>query len=233
MDIRGIGEAMAASLTKESVIKDGEIHRPAKDVSDIYHIDKDKLSALEGKGEKSAANIMLAIEGSKDRPLVRLLFALGIRHVGEETGALLTAHFPSIDRLMAASREDLMTVPAIGPKIAESVVTFFSQPGNRTIIERLRQAGVRLAEKTPLSAGGLPLTGLEFVFTGTLQSSSRREGEAKLKALGGTVKDSVTRKTSYMVVGAEPGSKLARARELGVRLLTEDDFLTMLEEGKQ
>ncbi len=230
MDIRGIGESMAATLLKESVIKDGGNYRVAKDVSDIYYIDKDKLAGLERKGEKSAENIMKAIQTSKERPLTRVIYALGIRHVGEETAALLVQKFRSLDELAAASKEDLMTIPSIGPKIAESIEAFFRQKENIEIIRKLKAAGINPVEKAETKT--LPLSGIEFVITGTLKSSSREVAQERIKALGGTAKDNVTKKTNYLIVGAEPGSKVAKARELGVRELTEEEFLKILENDK-
>jgi len=229
MDIRGIGESMATTLLKENVVKDGDNYRPVKDVSDIYYIDKEQLASLERMGEKSASNIINAIENSKNRPLARVIYALGIRHVGEETAQLLADHFNSIDKLVNASAEELMSTPTIGPKIADSIVAFFRQKENRHIIEKLRKAGVRL-EKEEVKAKALPLAGVEFVITGTLKAFSRQEAETRIKALGGTAKDNVTRNTTYLVVGAEPGSKLARAQALGTKQLTEEEFLRLLAE---
>jgi len=229
MDIRGIGESMAATLLKENVVKDGDNYRPVKDVSDIYYIDKEQLAGLERMGEKSASNIIKAIENSRNRPLARVIYALGIRHIGGETAELLARHFNSIDKLADASSEELMSIPTIGPKIADSLVAFFRQKENRDIIKRLRKAGVRL-EKEGVKAEALPLTGMEFVITGTLKAFSRQEAETRIKALGGTAKDNVTRNTTYLVVGAEPGSKLARAQALGTKQLTEEEFLHLLEE---
>ncbi len=230
MDIRGIGESMAATLLQEDLVKEGGGHRPVKDVSDIYFIDKDKLAQLEGKGEKSAANIMQAVLNSTDRPLARVLYALGIRHVGEETATLLVQKFRNLDELAEASREDLLTVPSIGPKIADSVFTFFKQRENIDIIERLKKVGINPQEQARATV--LPLAGMEFVITGTLKSFSREEAQEKIKALGGTAKDNVTRKTGYLVVGAEPGSKVAKAQALGIKQLSEEEFLKLLEQTK-
>jgi DNA ligase (NAD+) len=228
MDIRGIGESMAALLLREPVVKDGNRYRPAKDVSDIYSIDKDKLASLERMGDKSADNIINAINGSKKRPLARVLFALGIKHVGEEMAEILASHFGSMDKLANASREELMSIPTVGPKIADSVVTFFRQEGNKKIIQRLKEAGARLKEEKA-KPEEQPLAGLEFVITGTLGAFTREEAEARIKALGGTAKDSVTRKTNYLVVGAEPGgTKLARAQELGTKQIKEEELLRLL-----
>ncbi|MBN1368019.1 MAG: NAD-dependent DNA ligase LigA [Dehalococcoidales bacterium] len=228
MDIRGIGESMAETLIKEDIIKDGDVYRPAKDVSDIYTIDREKLSQLEGKGEKSTDKLITAIIDSKNRPLTRVIYALGIRHVGEETAALLVQKYHSLDELVGASVNDLMTIPSIGPKIAESIVAFFRQEENQAIIRKLKESGINPVAE--VQANTLPLTGIEFVITGTLQSFSREEAQEKIKALGGTAKDNLTKKTTYLVVGAEPGSKVAKAQALGIKQLNEEEFLKILEQ---
>ncbi|MBM4433185.1 MAG: NAD-dependent DNA ligase LigA, partial [Chloroflexi bacterium] len=184
-------------------------------------------------GEKSAGNIIKAMEGSKERPLARLINALGIRHIGEENAQLLAQNFPSIDydnpsSLANASREKLLSIPSIGPKIADSIIGFFRQKENHHIIEKLKKAGVKLEEKAAKPTE-LPLAGQEFVITGRLEVFSREEAEERIRALGGTAKDNVTRKTSYLVVGTDPGSKLERARELGIKQLTEEELLRLLE----
>lgn len=224
MDIRGIGESNSALLLREGLVKD---------VADLYYLTKEQLAQLERLGDKSASNITNAIEKSKDTPLARLIFALGIRHVGEEMADVLAQHFNSIyydnpDSLANASREKLMDIDTIGPKIADSILAFFRQKENRKIIERLRKAGVKLEEKKA-KPEELPLAGLEFVITGRLEAFSRGEAEARIKALGGTTKDNVTTKTTYLVVGDEPGgTKLTHAQELGTKQLTEEELLRLL-----
>jgi len=178
--------------------------------------------------EKSVSNMLNAIEKSKDTPLPRLIFALGIRHVGEETAELLAQHFNSLNKLANASREELMSIPTVGPKIADSIVAFFRQKENRKIIERLRKAGVKLEEIAKPKEQ--PLAGMEFVVTGRLEAFSRQEAEARIKALGGSTGSSVTKKTTYLVVGADPGSKLAHAQELGTKQITEEELLRLLEQ---
>ncbi|MFC1989655.1 NAD-dependent DNA ligase LigA [Chloroflexota bacterium] len=224
MDIRGIGESQSAMLLREGLIKD---------VADLYYL-KDKreqLLELERMAEKSVDNMLGAIERSKDRPLARLIFALGIRHVGGETAQILAENFASIDELANTSGEELMSIPAIGPKITESIVTFFKQKENRDIIERLRKAGVRLKEEVA-KPEELPLAGIEFVITGRLETFSRQEAEARVKARGGTAKDNVTRNTTYLVVGADPGdSKLNKAETLNTERLTEAAFLRKIGES--
>lgn len=222
MDIRGLGEAMAALLLEKGLVKD---------VADLYSLKKESLLTLERVAEKSADNLIRAINGSKGRSLARLIFALGMRHIGEEMAGVLAENFTDLDDLAGASKERLMTIPAIGPKIAESLVAFFAQPENRDIIARLKQSGVwPKAEVAPKEAS--PLTGQEFVITGTLQALSREVANEKVKALGGTAKDNVTKNTTYLVVGEEPGgSKLSRARELGTKQITEAEFLRLIGEN--
>ncbi|MBE9477857.1 MAG: NAD-dependent DNA ligase LigA [Chloroflexi bacterium] len=222
MDIRGIGESLSSILFEQGLVKD---------IADLYDLKKKKgqLLKLAGMGEKSADKLLKAIEESKGRPLSRLIFALGIRHVGGETAELLAKHFSSIDRLAEASREGLLTVPSIGPKIADSILAFFRQEENKRIIQRLKDAGVS-PEEEKAGLERLPLAGQEFVITGRLDTSSRLEAEARIKAMGGTAKSDITGKTTYLVAGAEPGSKLARARALGIKQLTEEEFLKLLGE---
>ena len=178
--------------------------------------------------KKSAEKLIKAINDSKNRPLARVIYALGIRHVGEETANLLVQKFHSMDELANAARDDLMTIPSIGPKIADSIVAFFRQAENRAIIRKLKEAGINPVEI--VQGKTLPLAGTEFVITGTLKAFSREVAQEKIEALGGTAKDNVTKKTNYLVVGAEPGSKLAKAQELGIKQLNEEEFLKILEQ---
>jgi DNA ligase (NAD+) len=224
MDIDGVGEKLCQALFEDGLIKDA---------ADLYYLTKEQLLRLERMADKSASNVLNSIAESKDRSLARVIFALGITHVGDQYAELLAEHFHSIDDLAKASEEDLSSIPSIGPRIAESIVTFFRQKGNRRIIEKLRKAGVKLErekvkEATPEE---LPLAGLEFVLTGKLESLSRSEAEAKIKALGGKAGSDVTRKTSYVVVGADPGSKLAKAEKLGTKTLSEAGFLDLLDKA--
>jgi len=221
MDIRGIGESQSALLLREGLVKD---------VADLYYLKqkKEQLLKLERMAEKSVTNILNAIDKSKQTPLPRVIFALGIRHIGEEMAELLAEHFNSIDRLANASPEELLSIPTVGPKIADSIITFFRQKENRHIIDRLKEAGVRLEEEV-VKPKELPLAGQEFVITGSLEAFTRQEAEARIKALGGTTGSSVTKKTTYLVVGIDPGSKLARAQALGTKLLTEEEFIRLLE----
>jgi DNA ligase (NAD+) len=222
MDIEGIGDRMSQALFDAGLVKD---------VGDIYSITRDQLLKLEKIADKSAANILNSIERSKDRPLPRVIFALGIPNIGDQTAELLAEHFSSIDELSRASKEQLQEIPSIGPKIADSILAFFRQKQNLKIIEKLRNASVKLeAEKS--KRGDLPLAGLEFVITGRLESLPREAAEAKIKELGGKAGSDVTRKTSYLVVGEDPGSKLARAQAVGTKTLTEIEFLKLLKQAE-
>jgi DNA ligase (NAD+) len=227
MDIDGVGEKLCQALFEAGLVKDA---------ADLYYLTKEQLLAVERMAEKSASNVLNSIEKSKDRPLARVVFALGITHVGDQYAELLAEHFHSIYDLAKASEEDLSTIPSIGPKIAESIVAFFRQDRNRQIIEKLRKAGVRLEREKVEEARPeeLPLAGMEFVLTGKLESFSRSGAEAKIKALGGKAGSDVTKKTSYVIVGADPGSKLAKAEKLGTKTLSEAEFLDLLNkaEGK-
>jgi DNA ligase (NAD+) len=223
MDIRGVGEKMSAMLLDKGFIGD---------FADLYYLKdkRDGLLQVDRMAEKSVDNILEAIEKSKGKPLAKFIYALGIRHVGEEIAELLVKYFVSIDGLAGATKEELMGIPTIGPKIADSVVAFFQNEENKRIIEKLEAASVppRL-EGT--RAGRLPLDGKEFVITGHLDSLSRQEAEGRIKALGGNAKSDVTRKTDYLVVGAEPGSKLARAQSMGIKQISEGELLELLKIG--
>jgi DNA ligase (NAD+) len=222
MDIDGVGEKLCRSLFEKGLIKDS---------GDLYSLTRDTLLGLERMGEKSAANVLASIEKSKDRPLAQLIFALGIPNIGEETAAVLVQHFNSIDALSKAGREELMSIPSIGPKVSDGILAFFRQPQNTGIIEKLRKAGVNM-ESSGAVRRDLPFSGLEFVITGKLAASGRQELEAKIRALGGKSGSDVTKKTGYLVVGADPGSKLARAQSLGIKILNENEFLEMLKDAE-
>ena len=222
MDIRGIGGQMAALLLREGLVQD---------IADIYMLDgrREELLAIERLGEKSVDNLLLAIDKSKSRPLPRLINALGIRHVGEETAELLAAHFNSLDALSAATETDLTGIPSIGGKIASSIMAFLRNEDNRRIIAKLKAAGVgTLAESATASATDLPLAGYEFVITGKIEHFSRETAEGYIRALGGSAKSDVTKKTNCLVVGLDPGSKLAKARALGIKEINETELLHML-----
>jgi DNA ligase (NAD+) len=223
MDIRGLGESLINMLFDKGFVKD---------VGDLYTLKekRDDLIKIERMGEKSVDNILKSIEKSKSVTLPRLIAALGIRHVGEETAVLLAQHFSDLDDLGAAPAEKLMTIPSIGPKIAESIAAFFRQQENRQIIQKLKRAGV-WPKRQIVKTEGMPLDGKEFVITGTLKAFSRDIAHQRIKALGGTAKDNVTRNTTYLVIGEDPGeSKVARANELGTQQINEEKFLAILEQ---
>jgi DNA ligase (NAD+) len=219
MDIDGVGEKLCNALFEAGLVND---------VADFYYLTREQLLGLERMAEKSASNVLASIERSKDRSLPRVIFALGILHVGAGTAELIVSHFPSIDKLASATEEELLSIPTIGPKIAESILAFFRQRENMCIIERLRKAGVRLEEKAPAKPKELPLAGQEFVLTGRLEAFTRQEAEARIKALGGMVGSSISKKTTYVVVGADSGSKLEKAQKLGIKLMSEKEFCQMV-----
>ena len=220
MDIRGIGESMSTVLLKGGLIKD---------IADLYYL-KDKREQLLNLGRmanKSVDNILDAVEKSKTRPLAKLITALGIRHIGGQMAEILAKEFHSVDALADSSRERLMSIPTVGPKITDSVIAFFRQEKNRDIIERLREAGVQLGEIIA-KAKELPLSNMQFVITGTLDSFTRQEAEDKIQELGGTTSNSITKKTTFLVTGEGPGSKLEHAVKLGIKILNEKGFFALL-----
>jgi DNA ligase (NAD+) len=219
MDIEGLGESMAYQLMNAKLVDD---------VGDLYGLTKEHLVQLERQGEKSAENLVAGIAASKERPLGRILFALGIRHVGGETADLLAGHFGSIDAIKAASVEDLAAISSIGPKVAESIFAYFHDEQNLKVIEKLRDAGVKLEGAAGAREG--PLIGSAFVVTGSLSRWTRNEIESLIKSLGGSVGSSVTKKTSYLVAGESPGSKLTKAQEYQIPVLDEDGFQALLQE---
>ena len=223
MEIDGVGEKLSTIFFEKGLVKDA---------ADIYYLTREQLLGLERMGEKSADKVLKSIGGSKVRALASVIFAIGIPNVGGETATLLAARYLSLDKLARATEEELQSIPSIGPKISESITAFFRQEGNRNIIRKLKEKGVKLEEEpSKAKPGDLPLSGKEFVITGKLTSSTRSEAETKVKALGGTAGSSVTKKTSYLVVGEDPGSKLDKARSLGVTILTEEEFFRMIEKG--
>lgn len=229
MDIDGVGEKLCQALFEAGLEKKLKF----EDAGDLYSLTKDQLMKLERMADKSASNVLNSIAESKDRPLARVILALGILHVGEQYAELLSENFDSIRDLAKAREEELSDLPSIGLKIAQSIVAFFRQEGNKQIIEKLGEADVKLEREKVKEAKPeeLPLAGREFVLTGKLESLSRSEAEAKIKALGGKAGSDVTRKTSYVVVGADPGSKLAKAEKLGIKTLTEAEFLDLLDKA--
>jgi DNA ligase (NAD+) len=218
MDINGLGDKIVDQLVDRGMVKD---------VADLYTLKLDDVAELERMGEKSAQNLLDQIAASKNLPLARLIYALGIRMVGERTGQLLAEHFSSLDELAQAKEEQLFEVTEVGPKVAAAIAEFFSEPANRKIIKKLDKAGVRpTAEKRVLKSQ--KFAGKSFVFTGALANRSREEAGQLVMQHGAKVSGSVSKKTDYVVVGADPGSKYTKAIELGVPVLTEVEFEKLL-----
>ena len=217
MDIEGLGEKISAQLFDAKVIQD-----PA----DLYYLTKDKLLELERHAEKSAQNLIDSIENSKNPPLDKFIFALGIRNVGERTAKLLTVRFGSIENLIDAQIEDLTVINEIGPEIAASIINFFHEPKNKDVMEKFRKAGVK-PQKKEIAADNA-LQGKSFVLTGTLTSMARNDAKLIIENLGGSIHSSVTKKTTYVVAGSEPGSKLDKANSLGITVLNEKEFLKLI-----
>ena len=190
---------------------------------------KDDLLQLDRMGEKLATRIITNIQASKEQPLTRLIFAMGINHVGSEVAELLVLTYSNIDDLASATVEELAEIPGIGPKIATSIVSYFQVEANKAVIDKLRAAGVNTKQEPPITTViERPLNGKTFVVTGTLLKFSRNESESKIKDLGGKVTSSVTQNTDYLVVGQSPGSKLSTAERLGTEILDEDEFVELL-----
>jgi DNA ligase (NAD+) len=220
MDIEGLGERLIDQL-----VDSGRVQSPA----DIYRLRAEDLATLERMADKSAANVIAAIDRSRSTTLARFVFALGIRHVGEATARDLAAHFGALAPLLAASDGELLEVRDVGPVLAESIRDFFAEPHNREVIAALGKGGVRWPEGPRRRAATGPLTGKTFVLTGTLPSLSRDEAKALLEAAGATVAGSVSKKTDYVVAGDDAGSKLAKAESLGVAVIDEDKMRALLE----
>jgi len=220
MNIEGLGEKLV-----EQLVDTHFVNNPAA----LYKLGLPAIVNLERMGEKSAVNLLAAIEHSKQTTLARFIFALGIRNVGEATAKDLAQHFGSLDNLLVADVESLQQVHDVGPVVAQSIADFFAEAHNREVIEQLRACGVHWAEHQPRPATSLPLSGKTFVLTGTLATLSREQAKEKLEALGAKVSGSVSKKTDYVVAGAEAGGKLDKARELGVAVLDEQQFLALLE----
>jgi DNA ligase (NAD+) len=225
LDIEGFGDKLVEQLVEKDWIKS-----PA----DIYTLTSEQLAGLERMGEKSAANLVEAIEKSKHTTLPRLLYGLGIPQVGEATALALAQNFGKLDKLLEADAARIQQVPDVGPIVAALVAAFISSPQHRDVIERLQKLGVTWPDVEPLPtvASDDTLVGQTFVVTGTLESMSRDEAQEALIALGAKVSKSVSKKTSYVVAGSEPGSKLQNAEELGVPVLDEKGFLALLASKK-
>jgi DNA ligase (NAD+) len=219
MKIDGLGEKLVDQLVASEM---------ARDVSDLYRLDVPTLAELDRMGEKSAENLVRQIADSRELEFWRLLFGLGIRHVGERTAQLLTEHFGSMQKLEQASKEELEQVHEVGPKLAESIYEFFREPRNIELIERLRKVGLPMRAEVVPERAPQKFAGKIFVLTGTLEGMTREQATALIEERGGRVTGSVSKKTSFVVAGADPGSKLEKARSLGVSIVDEAEFGAML-----
>lgn len=223
MDIRGFGEALVNQLVDYQLVHN---------VADLYELTLEKLLKLERSGEKSASNLLAALEKSKNTTLARFIYALGIREVGEATARVLAEHFGDLKALMEATEETLQQIPDIGPIVSAHIITFFRQAHNRELIEKLIRLGIHWHKVETKAKGMQPLAGQTFVLTGTLESMTRDEAKEKLQELGAKVSSSVSSKTSYVVAGKDPGSKLDMAGELKIKTLNEKEFLEFLKNVK-
>ncbi|MCX7920268.1 MAG: NAD-dependent DNA ligase LigA [bacterium] len=221
MDIEGLGEALVEQLVDAGLVRD---------IADIYTLDLFKLLQLERMGQKSASKLLTAIEQSKHRPISDLIYGLGIRHVGRRAADILAEYFGSIDALSAATVEELRTIPDIGQVVAESIYQTFRTPEMRRLLERLRAAGVQFVAEPKKDVKPSALTGKTFLITGTLQKHTREEAHDIIRRYGGKVATAVGKNVDYLIVGENPGSKLEKAQQLGIKTITEQEFLAMVEQ---
>ncbi|MBU1404034.1 MAG: NAD-dependent DNA ligase LigA [Proteobacteria bacterium] len=219
MDIEGLGKKAVEQLVSQGLIQD---------IPDIYRLEVEQLAGLDGWGDKSAENAVRAIQGSRTPTLAKFLAALGIRHVGEVTAQVLARHFTSLPRLVLADEADFLHIEGIGEQMAASLVDYFQDPTVREMLSRLESLGVRVQEEQQGAQTRGGLTGSVFLFTGTLARLSRHEAKARIKELGGQVASGISRKVTHVVLGDSPGSKLTKARELGVTVITEDEFMRLI-----
>ena len=217
MDIRGLGDALVEKLVEAKIVRN---------LVDLYQLERETLAGLERMGEKSAMNLLDGVEESKKRPFEAVLFALGIRHIGIHAGRLLAEHFGSVDHLMKATQQEIMKISGMGDVLAESVVNYFRDEHNLALIDNLRKAGLMFEKKK--GKGPKPLLGKTFVSSGELESMTRIEAQSIIISLGGRASSSVSKKTTYLVAGQNPGSKLDKARKLGVNIISEDEFLKLV-----
>lgn len=222
MDVEGVGPALVTQLVDRGLIKDS---------ADLFFLSREDLMGLERMGEKSTDNILNAIERSKERGLAPLLFSLGIRHVGTRAAEILAERFGSLEALAESSSEELTTIPEIGPKIAQSIATFFQQEQSRLVLDKLKKAGVKMEQEKTVMEVELPLNGKVFVLTGTLPNLTRRDAVELIKKYGGRVSSSVSSKTDYLLAGSDPGQKYEKARELEISIIEEHDLLQMVPGG--
>jgi DNA ligase (NAD+) len=219
MDIEGLGKKAVEQLVSQGLIQD---------IPDIYRLEAEQLAGLDGWGDKSAENAVRAIQGSRTPTLAKFLAALGIRHVGEVTAQVLARHFTSLPRLLLADEADFLHIEGIGDQMAASLVDYFQDPAVREMLSRLESLGVRVQEEKKGAEIHGGLSGSVFLFTGALAHLSRHEAKARIKELGGQVASGISRKVTHVVLGESPGSKLTQARELGLTVITEDEFLRLI-----
>ncbi|PKN15904.1 MAG: NAD-dependent DNA ligase LigA, partial [Deltaproteobacteria bacterium HGW-Deltaproteobacteria-3] len=219
MDIEGLGKKAVEQLVSQGLIQD---------IPDIYRLEVEQLAGLAGWGDKSAENAVRAIQGSRTPTLAKFLAALGIRHVGEVTAQVLARHFTSLPRLLLAGEADFLHIEGLGEQMAASLVDYFQDPAVREMLSRLESLGVRVQEEKKGAEIHGGLSGSVFLFTGALAHLSRHEAKARIKELGGQVASGISRKVTHVVLGESPGSKLTQARELGLTVITEDEFLRLI-----
>jgi len=224
MNIEGLGEKIIEQLVDHGLVKD---------YADLYDLNMEKMLTLERMGKKLASNILTSITNSKKTTLDKLIYALGILHVGEHIAKILAQEFATLDELVQASKERLTQIKGIGPEIASSIVKFFSQKANQRVLQKLQEKGIEYTPLTrPKRAVAQKLAGKTFVFTGALRNMSRQEAEAKVEELGGKASSSVSKKTDYVVVGEDPGSKYEKAKALGLKIITEEEFRQLIAESR-
>jgi DNA ligase (NAD+) len=219
MDIEHLGPALIDQLIETGLVSN---------VADLYKLDRDQLSGLERMADKSAANVIEAIDKSKTRPLWRLVAGLGIRHIGGQSAQILAEHFGSLEKLMNGEKQELETIDQIGPTMAESVYQYFRDPENRSVIEQLLDAGIRPEQSTAQRSD--KLAGKTIVVTGTLEHFSRHQAEQVIRQAGAKASSSVSKKTDYVLAGENPGSKLEKAKKFGVEVIDEQRFMKMIED---
>ena len=219
MDIEGLGDKLVEQLVDAGLVKS---------VLDVYSLDEAQLATLERMGKKSAAKLVAAIENSRETTFARFLFALGIRDVGEATAQTLASHFGDLDSLRAADEQRLQEVPDVGPVVARQITSFFAEEHNQEVIDGLAKI-IHWPAPAAKPAGDAPLAGKRFVITGTLESMPRNEAKRRLEALGAKVSGSVSKKTDYLIAGANPGSKRSKAESLDVGILDEEEFLALID----
>ena len=217
MNIDGMGDALVNQLTDRGMVKD---------VADLYKLTKTQLLSLERMGDRSAENVLREIEHSKKLPLERVIYGLGIRFVGERTAQFLAEHFGSIDDLMNASEEELKEVGEVGPAVAKSIIEFFAEPRNRELVRELRAAGLKMSGEK--KERGAKLAGKTFVLTGELENYSREQARKMIEDAGGKVTGTVSKKTDYVIAGSGAGSKLNKAKELGISVINEDQLKNLI-----